>query len=89
MIQDAIKKKRNGGELPDPERVRGARRARLKEKKTAFFRRTLVQDVLYLMIVNLPGENAVEQSVADLEQMLEQAEGQLPPGVTGPSELAA
>ncbi|OKL63913.1 hypothetical protein UA08_00613 [Talaromyces atroroseus] len=80
QVSDAIKKSRNGGELPDPERVRGARRARMKEKKSAFLKRTFVQDVLYLLIVNLPGEDQVQQSVAELEQVLRQAKQEPPPG---------
>jgi hypothetical protein len=84
-VSDAIKKSRNGGQLPDPERERGARRKALREKKSEWLKRTFVQDVQYLLIVNLPGEDQVQQSVAELEQVLQQAAQELPPDVLPPS----
>lgn len=84
MVQDAIKKSRNGGVLPDPERVRGARRAKLKKKKNAFLKRNFVQDVLYLMVVNLPGDDEMQK----LENILQQAEQELPPGVMAPPGIS-
>lgn len=77
-IQDAIKKSRNGGQLPDPERKRGERRAKLKAKKSAVLRRTFMQDVMYLMVVNLPKEDEVQQSIADLERVLQESGQELP-----------
>lgn len=52
---------------------RGPRPARpARGQRKGVIRKALKQDVLYLLIVNLPTEEEVQQSVADLERMMAQ-----------------
>lgn len=48
----------------------GPRRARRQKGRKGIVRKILQQDVLYLLIVNLPSDQEVKQSVADLERMM-------------------
>lgn len=47
---------------------RGPRRS--KGQRKGGVRKLLTQDVLYLLVVNLPTEEEVQRSVADLEKMV-------------------
>ncbi|ROW04750.1 hypothetical protein VMCG_04838 [Cytospora schulzeri] len=50
---------------------RGPRRVRLpKGQRKGIIKKVLQQDVLYLLIVNLPTEQEVQESVADLERVM-------------------
>jgi hypothetical protein len=44
----------------------------LKKKKHGGLRKVFHKDVLYLLIVNLPSEEEMEQSVAELERVMQQ-----------------
>ncbi|KAF3764293.1 hypothetical protein M406DRAFT_356508 [Cryphonectria parasitica EP155] len=58
-----------------PRRRRGDRRQ--KGQRKGIIRKIMQQDVLYLLIVNLPSDVEVQQSVADLERMMSQEEASL------------
>lgn len=51
---------------------RGPRRGRLPkaQRKKGVIKKLLQQDVLYLLIVNLPTEQEVQESVANLERVM-------------------
>lgn len=54
---------------------RGPRRVRAKRKGTrkTIIKKIMQQDVLYLLIANLPSQDEVQQSVAQLEQVMARA----------------
>lgn len=54
---------------------RGPRRVRAKRKgaRKTIIKKIMHQDVLYLLIVNLPSQDEVQQSVAQLEQVMARA----------------
>ncbi|KAH8692234.1 hypothetical protein BGW36DRAFT_431454 [Talaromyces proteolyticus] len=59
-------------ESKDAERVARGQAPRGKKQKHGLIKKVLLQDVLYLLIVNLPTEEEVEQSAAELENFMQQ-----------------
>lgn len=53
-----------------PRGPRQARRPKGQRKKGGIIKKILQQDVLYLLIVNLPTEQEVQESVAKLERVM-------------------
>ncbi|KAJ5368945.1 uncharacterized protein N7496_008705 [Penicillium cataractarum] len=51
---------------------RGPRRVKRRGQRKTILKKILRQDVLYLLIVNLPSQEEVQQSVAQLEQVMSQ-----------------
>lgn len=51
---------------------RGPRRVRRKGQRKTILKKILHKDVLYLLIVNLPSQEEVQQSVTQLEQVMAQ-----------------
>lgn len=54
---------------------RGPRRVKRKGPRKTIMKKIMQQDVLYLLIVNLPSQEEVQQSVAQLEQAMARIEG--------------
>ena len=53
---------------------RGPRRARRKGSRKTIIKKILKQDVLYLLVVNLPSQEEVQESVAQLEHIMARTE---------------
>jgi hypothetical protein len=52
---------------------RGPRRVKRKGPRKTIIKKIMQQDVLYLLIANLSSQDEVQQSVAQLEQVMAQA----------------
>lgn len=61
---------RRGKAPRGPRRERRERLPNGKRKKNGILKKILQQDVLYLLIVNLPTEEEVQESVANLEKAM-------------------
>jgi hypothetical protein len=56
--------------------TRGPRKVKRKGQRKTIIKKIMQQDVLYLLIVNLPSQDEVQQSVTQLEQMMAQTGAQ-------------
>ncbi|KAK7738344.1 hypothetical protein SLS53_006155 [Cytospora paraplurivora] len=72
--RDAKREYRDQRRMARGKAPRGPRQTRLKpngkRKKNGIIKKILQQDVLYLLIVNLPTEEEVQESVANLERVM-------------------
>ncbi|KAE8360369.1 hypothetical protein BDV27DRAFT_167873 [Aspergillus caelatus] len=66
------------GEPPSEPIKEKRQRYHRKKKKPGFAKKVLQQDVLYLLIVNMPTEEELKQSIAQLEHLMEQSGQRLP-----------
>ncbi|KAH6888389.1 hypothetical protein B0T10DRAFT_573104 [Thelonectria olida] len=72
-IRESREARRNiGGESPG-EPIQGSEPQRPRKRRPGLIKKVLQQDVLYLLIVNMPTEEEMQQSVAQLERLMQGA----------------
>jgi hypothetical protein len=77
-IKESQDKKRAAQGLPPSEPWKDKLRRKKKEQVGRL--KILQEDVMYLMIVNMPTEEELKQSVAELKHLMETEGRTLPPG---------